>query len=184
MYVAYIVFGIYRDASAVDYVAGVDVMFQEECSHARFGVAVYHRPVQRSGASVFRKQRSVEVERAEPGHAPHHFGKHSESDYDKQVGIEAAQLVDKFGILQVGGLHEVHSVFHGILLDRRLQQLVAASGRLVGHRHYACNVVSTLVKALEALDRKFRRSEKHYLQFFLVHVDKIFTKVMIFVRFG
>ena len=56
MYGARVIAVGYVYAAAVNHVACVNLVFEEKCGDARFGVAVYHGPVYGGGSAVAGQQ--------------------------------------------------------------------------------------------------------------------------------
>ena len=151
------------DGALLDDVARVNLVLEEESGDARGGVAVHHRPVDGCGAAVFGQQRGMQVERAQGRHLPHHLGQHPEGDDDEKVGIQRAQCGDKILILEVDRLQQRQRLLHGITLDVALYHVMSAPAYLVGHRHYAHDIISALYQPPQTLDGKVGRTEKHNL---------------------
>ena len=83
----------------LDYLSGIDFVFEEERRDAGLLFAVDDCPVDGSRTAVLRQERSVEVEGAQGWHVPHHFGQHAEGHDDLQVGMKATQFFEELLIL-------------------------------------------------------------------------------------
>lgn len=60
-------------------------------------------------------------------------------------------------------------MLNGILLYRRREHLVSASGRLVGSRNNAYYVEIVFYEQIKALDREVGSAEKYYSEIFFFH---------------
>ena len=87
-----------------------------------------------------------------------------------QVGSNSTQLVHKCLIFKVYGLQQWQTLRHGILLHRRLQQVMTTARWFVGHSDHGCYMKSCFHKPLEALHGKVGSAEKHNLQVFFLHL--------------
>lgn len=135
----------HRDA--LDDLARIDVVIQEERRDARLGVAVDDGPVDGRSATVLRQKRRVEVESSLRRHIPHHFGEHSEGYDNLQVGFKRTKFIEERFVLQLLGLEHLETLLDGIFLHGRLRELrLMASDGLVRHRHHAYNIISALDK--------------------------------------
>ena len=99
VYVTNIVGRKYVYAFLLDYVAGVDFVFQEERGDAGLCVPIHYSPVDRCGSSVAREEGRVKVESPHRRHGPYYFRKHAESYHNKQVGFQGLQFVNEDLIL-------------------------------------------------------------------------------------
>ena len=100
-----------------DDATGVDVVVEEEGGDAGEGLAVDDCPVDWGCAAIVGEQGCMDVECAEARHCPHYFGEHAERDYDLEVGVVAAQLVEEVLVLHLQGLQHGQAVGKGVLLD-------------------------------------------------------------------
>lgn len=112
----------------------------------------------------------MEVEGAEARHCPDDLGEHSESDDHEKVGIEAAELLDKPGILETDGLEEMEAARECKLLDGRLVELMTASGRLIGHSDDTYYIISTVGNPAQRLNSEVGGAEKEYFQILFGHI--------------
>lgn len=173
MDVAHVVGGQNLDVFLRYDVAGVDFMFQEECSHAGFGIAVDDGPVDWGSAAVAGQEGGVEIECPEPWHSPYHFGKHAESYHDEEISVERPELTDKLGVLELDRLHEFQAAFKGELLDGRLIHLVAAARGLVGHCDHADHVIASVDYAAQAFYGEVGGAEEYYSEVLFSHCGVI-----------
>ena len=86
----------------------------------------------------------MQVECAERRHLPNNSRKHPERYYYEKVGMQGAQLLYKRFIAELYRLHHLESVLYGEKFYRRLKHPVAPSGRFVGHRYDADNIVASV----------------------------------------
>lgn len=158
------------DALLRDDVAGIDFVAKEEGSYSGHGIAIHHGAVDGCCSAVAWEEGGVEIECAERRHGPYDFGKHPECNHNEKVGIESAQLLNKFRVLEIDGLEEVEGVGEGVFLDVALEHVVTASGRFVGHRHNSNYIIAFGDNAIETFDGKFGGAEKYYAEIFFFHV--------------
>ena len=137
---------------AVDDAACVYFVVEEEGGNASFCLAVDDGPVDGGSTAVLRQQGGVEVEGAHGGHGPDDLGQHAEGNDDLEVGMVAAQLLQKGFVLQAFGLQDGEAHREGILLDGRgLQGVVVAAHGFVGHGDHGDDVIVVLNEFLKGL---------------------------------
>ena len=146
---------------AEDDAAGIDILIYHERGDAGNTLAVYHRPVDRSGAAVLRQKSGVQVERAELRHAPDFLRQHAERHHHEEIRLPFGQRRKEFRILQLDWLQHRQPVLHGISLDRALVHFQSAPARLVGHRDHADNFISGLHQRIQRSHCKLGRSHEH-----------------------
>ena len=145
-----------------DDAARVDVVVEEEGGDTCLTLAIDDCPVDGRGSAILRQQGGVDVERAETGHGPHHFGQHTESHHHLQVGVVGAQLADKRRVLHLFGLQHGQTVLQRVFLYFRwLQYTAMASHGLIGLGDNGHHIVSALYEPLQGADGKFGRTHEY-----------------------
>ena len=159
-----------RHALLTDDLARVYLVLQEKSSDTGLCIAVDDGPVDRRRTAVLGQKGGVQVERAQAGHGPHHLGQHPEGNDHLQVGPPGAELREEGFVLQLLGLQQGQAVCQGVLLDGRLLQPMAASGRFVGHGDDTHYVVAALHQAAQGLHRKVGCAHIDDSQVFFLHI--------------
>ena len=122
------------------------------------------------GATILGQQGGMDIERAETGHGPHHFGQHAESHDHLQVGLIGTKLLQKIGVFHLHRLQHRYMVLQGILLDLRgLQRVLVSAHWFVGLCNNGHHMISSLNKGIECADGKLGSAHKNDLQIFLFH---------------
>ncbi len=70
-------------------VAGVYLVFKEECGNPGFRVAIHNGTVYRRSSAISGQERGMQVEGSKRGHGPNRFRQHPECNHDKEVGLES-----------------------------------------------------------------------------------------------
>ena len=133
-------------------------MVYHKGSYTSDSLAVYDRPVNRSGTAVLRQKGSVQVKGTEPWHLPHLFRKHSERHHHEEVGLQRLKLGQELRVLKLQGLEYRDIVLDGIFFHRTLVNLEASSAWLVSHSHHAHYLMAVLDEVVQWSHRKFRGS--------------------------
>lgn len=107
-------------------------MVQKERRDTRAGLAVDYRPVDRRRAAVLRQQRSMQVERTQPRHAPYDLGQHAEGYDDAQIGFERFERFDELRCAQLLGLQDRQTELFGRDLNVALVYLCPRPAGLSG----------------------------------------------------
>ena len=115
-----------------DDIARVDLVLEEESRGPRHRLTIHDRPVDGRGPAVLGQEGGVQVKSTDLRHVPDHYGQHAKGNDHLQVGLVAAQLLDKGGVLEIGRLQDGDVLAQGIVLDRRGRQLAAPALGLVG----------------------------------------------------
>ena len=89
------------DAYLLDDLARINLMLQEEGGDTCFCFTVDDGPVDGGSSTILGQEGGVQVEGAQTGHVPHHFGQHAESHHNLQVGLPGAQGVQKLLVFQL-----------------------------------------------------------------------------------
>ena len=127
----------------------IDVVVEQEGSYTCLALAINECPVNGSGSPILGQQRGVEVEGSQRWHGPHAFGQHAEGNDDKEVGTPCSQGILELRVAQTLGLEQGELMLKGILFDRRLGDLEAATGGAVGHGNDAYYSMSRFTYSLE-----------------------------------
>ena len=162
MHIARSIVGTDAHLVAQNDAAGIYVLVYHEGGHAGDALPVDHRPVYGSRAAVLRQQGGVQIESAEPGHAPDLFRKHAERHHDEQIRLPRSELRKELGILQLERLQHGKTMLHGVLLDRGLMHFQPAPARLVRHGNHAYNLVPRLHQGVERRHGELGSPHEHY----------------------
>ena len=103
----------------------------------------------------------MEVERAKTRNCENLFGQDSKRNNDNTVGLEAADFINKTGVLEVVRLKNVESFLNGKFFDRGEGNELTAPARLVGSSDNGNNIILVFMEDFEARNCKFRRPHEN-----------------------
>ena len=152
------------DLHAVQHVAGVDFMLEQErgCTSGR--LANQYGPMNGGSPPVLRQEGAVKVDGAETWPVPNHLGQHSEGHHDAQVGVPLVELGVESLVFELLGLGEGQVVLECNLFDVAGAQGLAAARRAVRGGHHSDHLMATLEQLFKACGCKQGRSEEHHTQ--------------------